>query len=98
MPPLSEWFEGQDRVGVFIEHAVFGPARPGGIALREGCCNSQPAFATYQPDHGRLAVNGLQIVELADVGGRIAVRTLVSYRDPALAARCGLPPTIPGPL
>jgi len=92
MPPLTAWFDGRDAVAAFIEHAVFAPARPHGIRLRAGSCNGQPAFATYEPDdQGGLAVSGLQVLQLADVAGRPLIIALVSYRDPALAIRCGLP-------
>jgi hypothetical protein len=45
-------------------------------------------------------VTGLQIVQLGDVNGELLVTALVSYRDPAVAVRCGLPAVIdppPGP-
>jgi len=92
MPPLTAWFDGRDAVAAFIEMAVFAPARPHGIRLRAGSCNGQPAFATYEPDgRGGLAVSGLQVLRLADVAGQPLIIALVSYRDPALAIRCGLP-------
>jgi RNA polymerase sigma-70 factor (TIGR02960 family) len=96
MPPLTAWFDGREAVGAFVENAVFAPARPYGIALRAGWCNGQPAFATYQPDgQGRLVVSGLQVLQLADVNEQPMITALVSYRDPALAIRCGLPPALP---
>ena len=92
MPPLSAWFEGRPAVAAFVENAVFGPARPHGIRLRAGSCNGQPAFATYEPDaEGRLAVTGLQILQLGISDGQPLITALVSYRDPSLAIRCGLP-------
>jgi RNA polymerase sigma-70 factor (ECF subfamily) len=95
MPPLSAWFEGRDAVAAFIENAIFAPARPHGVQLRGGSCNGQPAFATYHPDdQGRLVVGGLQVLQLGDVAGRLLITTVVSYRDPALAIRCGLPPAL----
>jgi RNA polymerase sigma-70 factor (ECF subfamily) len=95
MPPLTAWFAGRAAVAAFIEDAVFAPARPHGIRLRAGSCNGQPAFGTYEPDAaGRLAVTGLQVLQLAAVGGRPLITALVSYRDPALAIRCGLPPML----
>jgi RNA polymerase sigma-70 factor (ECF subfamily) len=95
MPPLTAWFDGREAVGAFVENAVFAPARPYGIRLRAGWCNGQPAFATYQPDgQGRLVASGLQVLQLADVDGQPLITALVSYRDPALAIRCGLPPSL----
>jgi RNA polymerase sigma-70 factor (ECF subfamily) len=92
MPPLTAWFDGRAAVAAFIENAVFAPARPHGIRLRPGSCNGQPAFATYEPDAGgRLVVSGLQVLQLADAAGQPLISALVSYRDPALAIRCGLP-------
>jgi RNA polymerase sigma-70 factor, ECF subfamily len=92
MPPMSMWFSGRDAAAAFVEDAIFGPARPGGIRLVTGYCNGQPAFGTYTPDaRGRLAVNGLQVLQLSEVEGRPLISALVSYRDAALAVRCGLP-------
>ena len=96
MPPLTAWFDGREAVGAFVENAIFAPARPHGIRLLAGWCNGQPAFATYQPDgQGRLVASGLQVLQLADVDGQPLVTALVSYRDPALAIRCGLPQALP---
>ena len=93
MPPLTAWFEGREAVAAFTENAVFAPASPHGIRLRAGSCNGQPAFATYEPDgRGRLVVSGLQVLQIADVAGEPLITALVSYRDPAIAIRCGLPP------
>jgi RNA polymerase sigma-70 factor (ECF subfamily) len=104
MPPLSTWFDGREAVAQFVEGAIFAAARPHGVTLRAGSCNGQPAFATYEPDQAaepgqaaRLVVTGLQIVQLADVNGELLITALVSYRDPALAVRCGLPAIIGQP-
>jgi RNA polymerase sigma-70 factor (ECF subfamily) len=98
MPPLTAWFEGRDAVAAFIDNAVFAAARPHGIRLAAGSCNGQPAFATYEPDgEGRLVVSGLQVLQLADVNGQLVITALVSYRDSALAIRCGLPAALARP-
>jgi RNA polymerase sigma-70 factor, ECF subfamily len=95
MPPLTAWFDGREAVAAFVENAVFAPARPHGIWLRAGWCNGQPAFGTYEPDaDGRLTATGLQVLQLADIDGQPLITALVSYRDPALAIRCGLPATL----
>jgi len=95
MPPLLTWFDGRDAVAAFVEAEIFARTRPHGVPMRAGWCNGQPAFATYEPDgQGRLTASGLQILELDDRGGRPRVTAIVSFRDPALAARCGLPASL----
>jgi hypothetical protein len=71
------------------------------VTLRAGSANGQPAFATYEPEEAaepggatRLVVTGLQIVQLTDVNGELLISALVSYRDPEVAVRCGLPAVI----
>ena len=92
MPPLTAWFRGREAVAQFIEGAIFAAARPHGIHLEAGYCNGQPAFATYEPGpEGGLTVTGLQVLQLADTGGQPLITALASYRDPALAIRCGMP-------
>ena len=92
MPPLTAWFLGRKAVAAFIEEAIFAAARPHGIHLEAGYCNGQPAFATYEPGpEGSLAVTGLQVLQLADTSGQPLITALASYRDPALAIRCGMP-------
>jgi RNA polymerase sigma-70 factor (ECF subfamily) len=92
MPPLAAWFQGRDAVAAFVEEAIFAPARPHGIHLEAGTCNGQPAFATYERDAaGHLAVSGLQVLQLAETGGQPLITAVVSYRDPAIAIRCGMP-------
>jgi RNA polymerase sigma-70 factor (ECF subfamily) len=96
MPPLTAWFDGREATAAFVANAIFGPARPHGVHLRAGSCNGQPAFATYAPDgENGLVVTGLQVLQLGEVNGRPLITTLVSYRDPALAIRCGWPPSLP---
>ena len=95
MPPLLTWFDGRDAVAAFVEAEIFARARPHGVPMRAGWCNGQPAFATYEPDgQGRLTASGLQILELDGRGGRPRVTAIVSFRDPALVARCGLPASL----
>ncbi len=92
MPPLTAWFQGRAAVTAFLEEQIFGPARPHGIHLEAGTCNGQLAFATYQPGpEGRPLVSGLQILRLDDTSGQPLITALVSYRDPTLAIRCGMP-------
>jgi RNA polymerase sigma-70 factor (ECF subfamily) len=95
MPPLREWFEGVGAVAGFVEGAIFAAARPHGVTLRPGRCNGQPAFAVYSPNSdGVLIANGLQILTLSEQSGRPVVTDIVSYRNPELVGRCGLPDRI----
>jgi RNA polymerase sigma-70 factor (ECF subfamily) len=95
MPPMTEWFLGRHDVAEFLEHAVFAQARPHGIPLRAGWCNGQPAFASYEPGpDGVLVAGGLQVLELSAQAGKLVITDIVSYRDPVLVARCGLPESI----
>jgi len=95
MPPLLTWFDGRDAVAAFVEAEIFARTRPHGVPMRAGWCNGQPAFATYEPDgQGRLTASGLQILELDGRDGRPRVTAIVSFRNPALAARCGLPASL----
>jgi RNA polymerase sigma-70 factor (ECF subfamily) len=92
MPPMSEWFEGRAAVAAFVDDAIFALARPFGIALQGGWCNGQPAFAPYAPDaNGQLVVSGLQVLEIDDSDDRLSISSIVSFRDPQLAIRCGFP-------
>jgi RNA polymerase sigma-70 factor (ECF subfamily) len=96
MPPLTAWFDGREAVAAFVANAIFAAAGPDGVYLMASSCNRQPAFATYEPDgEGHLVVSGLQVLQLSEVSGQLFINTLVSYRDPALAVRCGLPPSLP---
>jgi RNA polymerase sigma-70 factor (TIGR02960 family) len=95
MPPMSAWFDGRDAVAEFVGAAIFAPVRPHGVTLRAGACNGQPAFGTYQPGGtAGLIVTGLQILQLTEIDGEPLISALVSYRDPGLAVRCGLPAVI----
>jgi hypothetical protein len=85
-------FQSRDAVGAFVENAIFAPARRHETHPTPGSCNGQPALATYEPgDDDHLVVTGLQVLQLGDLNGQPMVTALVSYRDPALAIRCGLP-------
>jgi hypothetical protein len=44
---------------------------------------------------GEWYLNGVQVPQLAEVDGEPLIAMLVSYRDPVLAIRCGLPPFFP---
>jgi RNA polymerase sigma-70 factor (ECF subfamily) len=92
MPPMMTWFDGRGAVAAFVEEQIFARVRPHGIPMVAGWCNGQPAFATYEPAAGGgLAASGLQVLELAERDGQPRITTIVSFRDPGLVIRCGLP-------
>lgn len=88
MPPLPTWYEGSESVGAFVETAIFAPARPHGPVLIAGRANGQSALGVYMPGpDGVLVIDGLQVLDIDPATNRIAAIT--SFRDPALAERCG---------
>lgn len=95
MPPLPEVFAGRDTVAAFVTSAIFDAIGDDGVPLVAGFCNGQAAFATYARSATRMEVTGLQILELATRHGTPAVSAITSYRDPALATRCGFPAELP---
>jgi RNA polymerase sigma-70 factor (ECF subfamily) len=96
MPPLRQWFSGASTVGAFVENAIFVRARPYGVSLQSGWCNSQPAFAIYEPGQdGSLLASGVQVLEFRQRHGEALITNIVSYRNPELAVRCGFPPSLP---
>lgn len=95
MPPMTAWFDGRDAVGSFVESVIFAQARPHGVPMRLGWCNGQPACAIYEPaPDGRLLASGLQVLDVDSDVHDPRIRAIVSFRDPGLAVRCGLPASI----
>lgn len=96
MPPLPSWYQGSEAVATFVESAIFGPSRPDGVTMHVGSVNGQPALATYAPSpDDSLRVDGLQVLHVRQDGA--AIEAITSFRDPALALRCGFPRTIEDP-
>jgi RNA polymerase sigma-70 factor (TIGR02960 family) len=96
MPPTDLRIDGRDAVARFVESEIFAMARPHGVPVLAGSCNGQLAVATYQPDdHGTLVVGGLQVIRLDGGSDRPLIDAIVSYRDPDVAVRCGMPPVHP---
>ena len=93
MPPTEQQLDGRDAVAAFVESAIFAPARPHGVPVLAGACNGQPAIGTYQPDGDAAKVSGLQVIRVVPTPVGPLITAIISYRDPALAIRCGLPAT-----
>jgi RNA polymerase sigma-70 factor (TIGR02960 family) len=96
MPPAADRVDGRDAVAAFVEAVIFSPSRPHGVPVLAGSCNGQLAVGTYAPTtDGELGVTGVQILQLAVFGAEPLITGIVSYRDPELAIRCGLPRLAP---
>ncbi len=68
--------------------------RPFGRKCRQTWPAGQGGTDPELDSEGHLVVSGLQVLELGEVDGQPLITTLASYRDPALAIRCGLPPRL----
>ncbi len=97
MPPSPSWYQGTTAIGifstatVFADDGMFDGKAVGRWRLVRTNANSTPAFALYQ----RTAANqyqafGIILVEVKD--GKLL--QIVSFIDPALPARFGLPGTL----
>jgi RNA polymerase sigma-70 factor, ECF subfamily len=90
MPPLPTWFAGREQIGRFMAAHVFG--EPGGLRMVPAAANGQPSLAAYlRGDDGRYRAHAVQV--LTCTAGGIA--RVVSFMDPGLFARFGLPQELP---
>ncbi|HEY4465534.1 MAG TPA: sigma-70 family RNA polymerase sigma factor [Streptosporangiaceae bacterium] len=90
MPPQPLWFAGRGPVTRFLATTVLGEA--GKFRMVPTAANGQPAFAGYLRERdGVYRAHAVQVLTVA-AGG---VTRIVSFNDPALAARFGLPPALP---
>jgi RNA polymerase sigma-70 factor (ECF subfamily) len=90
MPPQPVWFAGRGPVTRFLAATVLGEA--GKFRMVPTAANGQPAFAGYLRERdGVYRAHAVQVLTVA-AGG---VTRIVSFNDPALAARFGLPPALP---
>jgi RNA polymerase sigma-70 factor (ECF subfamily) len=93
MPPIPIWFAGRQSIARFLAARVL---RPDHFRLLATEANDEPAFGLYERGaDGVYLPHAVQVVSLADGG----VARIVTFHDPALLARFGLPPTAgrPGP-
>ena len=99
MPPSPSWYQGRTAVGAFVAVSVFGEAGmfPGKAAgrwkLLPTQANGQPAFAFYQrTNENEYQAAGVQVVTIEDR----QIGEVISFNDPSLPARFGLPSIIYG--
>ncbi|MBI4315743.1 MAG: sigma-70 family RNA polymerase sigma factor [Chloroflexi bacterium] len=99
MPPSPSWYRGRAAIGVFMAATVFADEGmfPGEAAgrwrLQPTQANAQPAFAIYQRT-GEKEYQAFGIHVLACQADRLA--QIISFIDPSLPVRFGLPPTLTG--
>ncbi len=91
MPPFTGWYQGPANIAHLID--AHCPAHaPGDMRLLPTRANGQPAFGLYmrEPDGGYRAFN-LPVLTLTEAG----VSHVVTFFDPSLFAKFGLPDRLP---
>ncbi len=97
MPPSPSWYRGRAAIGVFVAATVFADEGmfPGEAAgrwrLLPTRANAGPAFAVYQRT-GEKEYQAFGILVLACQAGQLT--QIISFIDPSLPVRFGLPPTL----
>jgi RNA polymerase sigma-70 factor, ECF subfamily len=90
MPPQPAWFAGRELVGRFLGRRVLG--EPGAFRMIPTAANGGPALAAYlRGGDGVHRAHGIQVLTLTAAG----VSRVVSFNDPGLAGRFGLPAALP---
>jgi len=97
MPPSPSWYEGPAAIGIFAAATVFADGgmfdgkAVGRWRLTRTNANAAPAFALYQrTETNRYQAFGMHVLEIR--AGRLA--QIISFIDPTLPARFGLPATM----
>ncbi len=91
MPPSPTWYLGHAGITDLLRNVVF--TQPGAHAKQVPFdANGQPAFGSYVPrPDGGYALLGIHLVTI----DRDRIASAISFLDPALVARFGLPATLP---
>ena len=92
MPPVPTWYLGRDSIVAAASTTLFAGEARGRWHMRPIHANLQPAFAVYQRDEtGQYRAFGVSVLTLEQ--GRVT--DIVTFLDPALFPRFGLPATMP---
>jgi RNA polymerase sigma-70 factor (ECF subfamily) len=97
MPPSPSWYQGQDAIYVFVATTIFADEGmfPGKARHRWRLfptrANASPAFAIYQRDTNN-EYQAFGIITLDHEGEKLT--QIISFIDPSLPARFGLPATL----
>jgi RNA polymerase sigma-70 factor, ECF subfamily len=97
MPPSPSWYSGRAAIGrfiaatVFADHGMFPGFATGRWRLLSTRANRQPAYAIYQKNEaGEYQAFGIHVIGIQ--AGQIV--EVVSFIDPSLPQRFGLPPAL----
>jgi RNA polymerase sigma-70 factor (ECF subfamily) len=98
MPPSPSWYQGSESIRmfaattVFADEGMFGGTSSGRWRLVPTRANARPAFAIYQRTEANdYQAFGIHVLEYeAD-----RITQIISFIDPALPPRFGLPATLP---
>jgi len=97
MPPSPSWYQGREAIRAFVamtvfaEDGMFGGKAAGRWRLIPTRANASPAFAIYQrTEGGQYQAFGIHVVGYSANG----LTRIVSFIDPGLPPRFGLPVTV----
>ena len=97
MPPSPSWYQGREAIGTFISRTVFGDEgmfsgeASGRWRLVPTRANGSPAYALYQREERQeYQAFGLHVLEYDGDG----LAQIVTFINPSLPARFGLPSTL----
>lgn len=86
MPPMRQWYAGREAVAGFLGTTVLGG--PDSWRFVRTAANGRPALAAYLGVPGEVRhAHGIQVLELTRTG----IAGVVTFLDPALFTRFGLP-------
>jgi RNA polymerase sigma-70 factor (ECF subfamily) len=92
MPPTPAWYRGRETIRALVARTVFGGHARGRWRLLPTRANGQPAFGLYShtENRGVYAAYGIQVVTLVNH----AISDVITFRNPSLVVRFGLPRTL----
>lgn len=97
MPPSPSWYQGLEAIRIFVASTVFADGgmfsgkASGRWRLVPTQANSSPAFAIYQrAEKGDYQAFGIHVLDFKEA----KLSQIISFIDPSLPARFGLPATI----
>lgn len=94
MPPSHTWYQGPESIWELFANQLFGGQAVGRWHLVPAQANLQPSLGLYRLDEARRIYRpyALQVITVSPDSGLIS--EIVSFSDPALFPRFGLPPEL----